>query len=157
MKARYGKTAMQRLTVYVKWTALLLCAFAFSTCKKENMCDCFKSTGHTTSEYREVSGFDQIKLHNNVDLIITPGKPFSCRVTAGSNLIDMVKTKVEGNMLVISNENKCNWVRSFKNRFTVELSMPSLTYLYFTGSGTVTLKDTIREHKFVMDGWTCSG
>jgi hypothetical protein len=128
-----------------------------NSCKKENMCDCFKSTGADKTEYRSLSGFTKIELHNNVDLIITPGKPFACEVTAGSHLVSMVTTEVSGQTLIIRNENRCNWVRSFQNKFTVEVSMPSIDYIYFTGSGHVVTKDTIKGDIFTMDGWTCSG
>lgn len=136
---------------------LLPGVFFIQACKKENMCDCFKSTGGTTTEVRNLSGFSKIELNNNVDLVVTPGKPFSCKVTAGSHLIDMITTEVHDQTLEIRNLNKCNWVRSFKNKYTVEVSMPSFTYLYYSGSGTITTLDTIRENEFVMDGWTCSG
>lgn len=116
-----------------------------------------KSTGDKITEYRNVSGFSKITLHNNVDLILHPGKPFECKVTAGENLLDLVTTEVDQGTLTIRNKNKCNWVRSFKNKFTVELSLPSIQYIYYTGSGNITCADTIRESLFNMDGWTCSG
>ena len=128
-----------------------------NACKKENMCDCLKSTGSNTTDYRNISGFTKIDLHNNVDLIITPGKTFDCKVTAGRHLVDMITTEVSGQTLVIKNKNKCNWVRSFKNKFTVEVSMPVLEALYYDGSGTVTSTDTIRTGYFTMNGWNCSG
>lgn len=121
------------------------------------MCDCFKSTGSETTEVRNLSGFSKIELYNNIDLKITPGKPFDCKVTAGNNLLDMITTEVEGNTLIIRNKNKCNWVRSFKNKYAVELSMPRLENIYYSGSGTITTMDTLREEVFRLDGWTSSG
>lgn len=135
----------------------LIFVFIFSSCKKENRCDCLKSTGSETTEIRNLSGFKKINLSNNVDLVITPGRPFACKVMAGSNLLDLVTTEVDGETLIIKNKNKCNWVRSFKNRFLVEISMPHLEYIYYSGSGSISTTDTIREPVFSLDGWTCSG
>jgi len=143
----------------VSWAGILLFSLflVLSSCRKENMCDCFKSTGAEKTEIRDVTGFTKIELNDNVDLRITPGKDFSCRVTAGSKLVGMVTTEVEGNTLVIRNHNKCNWVRSFENRYTVDVSLPLLEYLYYSGSGDITSLDTIRCDRFIMDAWTCSG
>lgn len=121
------------------------------------MCDCFKSTGNETTETRTLSGFTKIDLNDNVDLILTPGRPYSCKVTAGSHLIDLVTTEVKEETLIIKNNNTCNWVRSFKNKFTVEISLPHLYYVYYAGSGIITTTDSIHEDEFGLDGWTCSG
>jgi hypothetical protein len=120
-----------------KYFMLLPAVIFIQACEKENMCDCFKGTGGTTTEIRNLSGFSKIELNNNVDLVVRP--------------------EVHDQTLEIRNKNKCNWVRSFKNKYTVEVSMPSFTYLYYSGSGTITTLDTIRENEFKMDGWTCSG
>lgn len=155
---------MKLITGPVFLPTRIYCLFSFllitllsGSCKKENMCDCFKSTGSEKTESRNLAGFTKIELHNNVDLVITPGKPFAVSVTAGKNLIDLVTTEVEDNTLIIRNKNKCNWVRSFQNKFTVQLSIPELTYIYYDGSGHITTTDTLNEPFFTFEGWTCSG
>lgn len=121
------------------------------------MFDCFKGTGSQTTEPRTLSGFSQIEMHNNVNVIVKPGADYSITVTAGNKLINGITTKLEGNSLVIKNENKCNWVRSFKNKFIVTVSMPQITGIINYGSGNLTCTDTIRGNELQLDNWTGSG
>ena len=148
---------MKRITLYVKFIFTGIIFLLLASCKKENMCDCLKGTGGEETEIRNISGFAKIKLYNNVDLVIRHGKPYGCKVIAGSHLIDKITTETDGEFLVIRNNNKCNWVRSFQNKYTVEVSLPSLQYIYYAGSGNISSADTIHETIFSMDGWTCSG
>lgn len=107
----------------------------FASCKKTG--DCFKSTGDTISESRELEPFTSIELNDNVDLFLIADSVHSARVEAGENLIENIKTNVSNGVLTITNQNSCNWVRSLKNEFKVYLSLPHLKQLTCTGSGDV--------------------
>src|SRR5689334_18323193 len=93
---------------------------SLTTCQKEHLFDCFKSAGKSVTENRAATPFTNINLTNNVDLIINPDTTFYIKVTAGDNLIDGIITELQGTTLYIRNENRCNWMRSFKNTYTVE-------------------------------------
>ena len=95
---------------------IIFLAFTLTTCKKEHMLDCFKSAGSTITENRTATPFINIELKDNVDLIINPNSTPYIKVTAGENLIDGIITELSGNTLYVRNENKCSWMRSFKNR-----------------------------------------
>lgn len=123
-------------------------------CKKDHLFDCFKSTGNEITEERTVGEFDKIELRDNVNLNVHPGS-FRIKVTAGENLIEGITTKTENNTLFIRNENKCNWVRSFKNKFTVDVYIPSINHISCYGSGNINT-DTIRANEFTFDSWGSS-
>ena len=76
------------------------------------MGDCFKSTGKIVDEYRAVQQFNEIQVMNNINLFITYDTIQEIRVEAGKNLVNLIKTDVNNNRLIIKNNNKCNWIRS---------------------------------------------
>jgi len=136
----------------------------FSSCKKDSTCNCFDSTGSTSTEIRSVSPFTQIELYNNVDLVLHTDTFYHLTVTAGSNLLDEVKTEVEDGVLKLRNKNRCNWIRSFKNTFVVEVwlkakndttSLENITI--FDASGNIDCKDPIQQNEFRLDNRSSTG
>ncbi len=134
----------------------IVCIF-LSSCNKDHMFDCFTGTGHDVTENRYEPYFNRIKASNNVDVEIYPGHNFKIEITCGDKLIDGITTTVKDSMLYIRNENKCNWVRSFKNKFTARVWLPEITELTANGSGNLTFKDTIRYDGFTYNNWGASG
>lgn len=113
------------------------------TCKKDNRCDCMKSTGNTTIEYRTLPAFDKINVDDNVNVIISNDSQETIKVEAGKNLVSLITTEVIDNELFIRNKNRCNWVRSYKKEINVYVKMPKLIFLTTKGSGDITTTDTI--------------
>jgi hypothetical protein len=128
-----------------------------TTCKKDHLFDCFKSAGKSITENRNAFYISKINIKNNVDVIIVPNSTYYIKVTAGENLIDGIITEISGNTLYIRNENRCNWVRSFDNIYTVEVGMNQPERIDYYGSGNITCKDTIRSAEFTFDCWNGSG
>lgn len=117
-----------------------------SSCEKDHMCDCFKSTGEVTKELRSVSAYTGLNVSDNVDVFINQGTDFSITVEAGENIIDGIITLIENNTLYIKNENKCNWVRSYNNPLSVYLTVPALSLIFHQGSG-----DIYSDQKLFLD------
>ena len=127
-------------------------------CKKDSMCNCLKSTGSDATETRTVAPFTKIELYNNVDLIIHTDTFYHLSVTAGSHLVDGVKTEVEDGILKLRNKNRCNWVRSFKNKFTVDVWIKTLDNItVYDASGNIDFADTLKQNDFRIDSWSSSG
>jgi Putative auto-transporter adhesin, head GIN domain len=142
---------------YVLFVTFCLMMVHLSSCKKDHMLDCFKGTGDEVTETRNLSGFSMIECNDNVNVVIAPGSAYKVTVTAGKKIIDGITTTIENNQLVIANQNKCNWVRSFKNKFTVSVSLPELTAITNWGSGNITTTDTIRTNELHIDNHGGSG
>lgn len=143
-------------TFWKKWTVLSVSLF-LTGCSKDHFFDFTKSTGPVVTESRYCPGFNRLHLDDNVDIILhTDTTPF-LKVTAGQNLIEGIITEVSENTLFVRNDNRCNWVRSFKNRYTVEVGMGQPEVISYYGSGTVTCADTIRSSDFTFDCWNGSG
>jgi hypothetical protein len=135
----------------------ILVAFIFS-CTKEHSCDCFKGTGDTTTEFRKLLPFNKISIENNINLYITEDTVFYMTVEAGSKLISSITSEVKDSCLYLKNENKCNWVRSFKNKINVYLNCGSLQEIKCNqSSGNVFSTNTLHSDYLQIDSWDASG
>jgi hypothetical protein len=132
-------------------------AILFFSCTKDDFCNCLEGTGATTTQERDIEPFTHINMGNNIDVIFTQSNSYSLRVTGGSNIIDGIKTTVEGNTLNLENKNRCNWLRDFRNEFTVRVSGPDLKGINTSGSGNFTTIDTIRTEKLRIESRDGSG
>ncbi len=136
---------------------LSLLGILLNSCDKEHALDWTKSTGKITSEYRTVGAFTNIDINDNVDIVLHTDTTFYVRVTAGQNIMNGIITETTSNTLIIRNDNRYNWVRSFQNRFVVEIGMSQPEKISYYGSGSVVSTDTIRFDGFTFDCWNGSG
>ena len=118
-------------------------------CSKDKN-DCLKSTGEIVLEDRAAQPFTQIEIHNNVNVIITQDTFTSVTIEAGKNLIGKVTTVVQGDSLVIRNENKCNWVRSYKYDINAYVTVPGLLKIDHRGFGKVSTSNTLNATTFYI-------
>jgi hypothetical protein len=114
-----------------------------NSCKKENLCDCVKSTGPTNTIYRDIKGFNCIKLQDKINLYITQGPEFEVRVEAGRNLQGLIKTELDGETLKVFNTNRCNWVRGYKHKINVFVTAPYFKHIRHAGVETIQSIGTI--------------
>ncbi|MFD2564246.1 head GIN domain-containing protein [Aquimarina rubra] len=95
-------------------------------CDTENAIDCFQRTGNIVRQEVEVSDFTRILVNPNVELILKEGQDTSVIIETGDNLLDEVSAVVEGDRLVLSNTNDCNFVRDF-NQTKIFVTSPNIT------------------------------
>ncbi len=142
----------------VKYYLILIFTILFFSCNKENRCDCFKGTGEITTEERVVTVFNKISLENNINLYITEDTVCSVKVEAGSHLLKSIKTEVTDSCLYLKNGNKCNWVRSYKDKINIYVKFIKIKGLmYKNASGNVYTTDTIHANYFQLDNFNGSG
>lgn len=143
---------MFRLLTY----CLLL--FALVTgCNKPDAPDCFQSSGEVVTENRLLGiPIDRIRLEDNVDLEIIWGQQLMAEVTGPENLIPEITTVMEEGVLVIRNDNSCNFVRSLSNKFKVTLfAQPN--YIRYIGAGSITSPIALPANEFTLDIEDASG
>lgn len=144
------------LTWFAK-TQILLLGLLASACQDAG--ECLQSTGSLESETRLLEAFNRIDLSDDIDLIIHPGSPrYEVRVSGGGNLLSDIETRVSSGTLYLRNNNRCNWVRSFKNTFTADVYCDSITALWIEDAvGTVKMKDTVSVYNFSLDSYSSMG
>ncbi len=136
---------------------LLIAALFLSGCQKENMGDCFKSTGSVQIELRTLEAFSRLETEDNINVFIRFGDAHKVEIEAGEHLLSMIETEVREGTLFIRNNNTCNWVRDFKKPINVTIWCNQLHELIARGYGTVQTLDTIRQQKFYAEQWLASG
>lgn len=83
------------------------------SCNSEDANDCFQTSGSIIQEEVIVSDFERILVNRDVELIITEAAEYKVIIKTGENLINDVKAEVNGNRLVLTDKNSCNYVRDF--------------------------------------------
>lgn len=94
-------------------TAILVIVMAMS-CDTENAIDCFQRTGQKVSKEIAVGDFKRILVNPNIEVIIKQGTEPLVLIETGSNLLNEIDVRIEGDRLMLSNANDCNLVRAFK-------------------------------------------
>ncbi len=98
----------------------------FFGCNTENAPDCFTTAGNTTRKELVVGEFSRVLVNLNIELIIKQGEEFEVIVQSGENLVNTIKAEVQGERLVLTNDNGCNVFRKF-NQTKVYVTTPKLT------------------------------
>ncbi len=132
---------------YRKLYILAIVLSSFFSCKKENMCDCVKSTGKTNSIYRDVANFNCISTKDKMEIYLTQGPNYEVRVDAGANLQRLIKTELDGETLKVYNTNRCNWVRGYKHVIKVYITAPYFKHILNGGVGTIESLNTITQNE----------
>lgn len=105
-----------------------------SGCKKAEDRSCFKSTGPETTIVRDLSDFSGLFVGTNVNLVLVQDGSNEVRITGGKNLLNFISSEILEGVLYIRNENKCNFLRSYKHEITVEVHFTGLSYIEFEGT-----------------------
>jgi hypothetical protein len=132
---------------------IAMLVFFFAGCKKEQLDDCITSTGPIRTEQRTLAGFHTVDLSDRIDLVLDHMPVSTVEIEGGRNLLDQVVTEVRDGVLYVSNENRCNWVRSFKPRISVKVPIEEVHTLILRGTGNITATDTVRQEIFRIDQW----
>lgn len=88
---------------------MLVCAFI--SCDNPDSMDCFKKTGTMTTKDLNVEPFHTVIVQDEVDLYLLNGNDRNVQIHAGYNLIDKIHCNISGDVLTITNDNTCNWIR----------------------------------------------
>lgn len=127
---------MKNGLLYIAFLALL-------SCNKATAPDMFKTTGEITIEKRTVGFFDQLYIDDKVNVIIYHDTVQYLEVEAGKNLLPKIKTELDGTTLRMFNENKWNFMRSYKYDITVHVHTDTLRYINFVGGGDISSGNTL--------------
>ncbi len=105
-----------------------------------------KGSGVTKVEKRDVAGFKKIEVSGAIEVEITAQKDFSVDVEADDNLLEYVKTEVDGDTLKIYTKSRI-WK---SNKIRVVISMPELTETVVSGASKITANN-VKTDSFKID------
>lgn len=110
------------------------------------MDDCVTSAGPETTVERVTGAFNSIITNDKLQIILiqdTLSDEF-IRITGPRNLVGQITTEVKEGVLHLNNTNTCNFVRSFKLRFTLEVHLKALDRIEINGASSVQCANTLK-------------
>jgi hypothetical protein len=111
-------------TLGVFYTLFIL--IFLSSCNSENAPDCLQNAGDLTRVQIEVPEFSTITVFENLNLVLKEGTEQLVEVESGEFLFNEISVVVEGDRLVVRNENGCNLFRDY-GLSTVYVTSPNIT------------------------------
>jgi Putative auto-transporter adhesin, head GIN domain len=88
----------------------LLLVFA---CNSEDANNCFQTSGSIIQQEVAVDAFTKILVNRDIELILIEGSEFKVIIETGENLINDVEVLVVDDILQLTDNNICNYVRDF--------------------------------------------
>ena len=110
----------------MKKILLVFIGILLLSCDKENVNDCFQASGDIVRQEIVVTDFSRIKVNRDVELVLKDGPIQKVEVETGSNLLNDVSVAVNGDQLVLTENNICNYVRDY-NITKVYVTSPDIT------------------------------
>ena len=118
--------------------------FAGSSCTEDKFNECWSGPGVPSGERRELYSFRNVAVHDNIDLTIVQGDHYEVKIEAGENIIPMITTRIDANMLTIRNESTCPMFKDPWKGAAVTLTIPTFDTLQIFNHGTVTCADSLK-------------
>ena len=91
----------------------IICFLLITSCDKDNVNDCFQTSGAIIQKEFVVSAFTKILVNKDVELILKEGVTQKVVVETGKNLLNDVEVLVAENKLILTDNNSCNYVRDY--------------------------------------------
>src|SRR5688572_21323703 len=88
---------------------VFLCVALLISCKKNG---CFENAGSIQKSERPATRFNTIDIKDNINLVLTQDTINKIFVEAGEFISSNIKTEIANNVLAISNEASCKWLRN---------------------------------------------
>ena len=110
-----------------KFSLLIVLFLALTACEKPS--DCVESSGPTIIKEIAVQPFKKIKVYRGIEVVITEGSEYKVEIVAGSNFIDNVEVRQNGDQLIFKDDVSCNWVRAYGNT-KILVTTPTLEEIY---------------------------
>lgn len=117
---------------------IMLLTLTFNSVKAQT-----KGNGNVTTEERQVSSFDAIKVSCAINLIVSQGEPQSVKVETDENLQSRIITKVSNGTLSLSCDNVNN-----ATKLNVIVTVVTLSKIEASGASKVVTKTQIRSNDF---------
>ena len=118
----------------IKYIFVIVLIVAASACKKAEKRSCWKSVGENATKEIQLEPFNKIKLHAHLNYLLVQDSTDKLVLKGGKNLLNFVSAERVEDVLEIKNENKCNFLRDYDQKITVEIHFTSLINIHFEGS-----------------------
>jgi hypothetical protein len=125
------------------WYLVFFGSLLFS-CKKSEDRVCFKGTGKQGRLEISVSSFDKLDLYEHIEYELIQDSLDKVVIKGGKNLLNRINILVDDFTLIIKNENKCAFLRTYKNVIKVEIHFTNLNTLNYFGTELLTNLNSLK-------------
>ena len=118
-----------RLEVFSQVGGMMLIITLFSvlsSCNSESAPDCLQNAGDLVRREVMVTDFTRITVFEKVGLILKQGETQKVEIETGEFLLEEVSVSVEGDRLILRNDNGCNLFRGY-GLTKVYITSPNIT------------------------------
>ena len=112
-----------------------------ASCKKSG---CLESAGARVTTSRTAGTIREIRLYDNIHLLLKQDTLESINIEAGKNLEPFIETVLDKGVLTIRNKIDCSWLRDPSESTHVSVSVVQLEKLHYEGSGNVRSANTLK-------------
>lgn len=106
--------------------------------------DALFNNGEPVTEQRNISQpFEVICMHDNINVELVHSSHPRLELTCPKNLIDNIVTEVQGDSLVVWNDNNFEWLRSFDYSIDLTIYYDSLREINYSSNGRLHSKDSL--------------
>ena len=120
---------------------LFLSLFIFQACL-EDLEKCGRRGGNVIERNIELSSIHSIEAWDGLNVFLHQSDEQQILVRAGENLIPQINLKVEEGVLILKDNNKCDWSRQYQDR-EVHIYLPEYKSIYQMGFGKIVSRDTL--------------
>ncbi len=121
------------------FSLIFLGLICFASCKKPENRKCYKSAGALETRVVYLNSFDSLLISSKLKVHLIPSSENKVVITAGKNLLNFIQTdQRKTNWLVLSNLNKCSFLRKMNTEIEVDVFFTNLSFLDFQGSEDLT-------------------
>lgn len=112
-------------------------------CKKSEDRSCFKSAGEEVTVEVPLEDFGRLFLGPHLKFRLVKDQENKLVIQGGENLVNFVGATIEDNELFVFNDNKCNFLRSYKKEISVDIHYKNIYAINFEGTKELTCANTI--------------
>ena len=121
---------------------ILLTFILLASCDKVDTGDCFQKAGTTITQELDVPDFTKVTVQKNIRLVLKYGPTQKVEVRTGENLMPEIIGTMDGDRLILTNENECNFLRDY-NITVVTVTSPNLFEVRNSSQNTITSLNTL--------------
>lgn len=92
---------------------MLLITIFMLACNGDKIPNCFQNSGDIITKEIQLQDFSRITVYERIELILIDGPEYKVVLETGEYLENDISAKVEGDRLVLRNENACNITRDY--------------------------------------------
>jgi len=119
---------MKGLIVFLVFVSLL------TSCKKAEDRACFKGVGEELTREVEVESFQTLFLGSHIEFVLVQDTVEKVVLTGGENLLNFIGLNIVDGELRVTNDNKCNFLRTYKKSITAEIHLVDITQIEYEGT-----------------------